>query len=247
MEPDLHPSPPPTSDSAPLLLITATLQEMRSVLAPFGGKPDLVPLRPEMLQAGTQTIILLVSGVGPVNAAMSLGRTLGSNQGIRGVLNLGIGGSFDCCRAPLLSRMVVHTEIWPEIGVRTAGGMDVRALGRGLGEDQERLIQDRLELNPEESARRLGLDLPDHWVRVSSLTVAGVTGTPGEAERLSGRYAALVENMEGFALAWVCAQEDLPFVEVRCVSNKVGSREKGDWDLQGSLFCLREMSRMLLR
>jgi futalosine hydrolase len=41
--------------------------------------------------------------------------------------------------------------------------------------------------------------------------------------------------MEGFALAWPCLKYGIPFAEVRCVSNVVGSRQKEDWDIRGAL------------
>ena len=239
----------PSSDpgGGALLLVTATLQEMRAVLAPFGGASNLVTLQPRVLRAGGQSFVLLVTGVGPLNAAMALGRVVGSDLTVRGVVNLGIAGSFDCRTLPVLGRVVVQEEIWPEIGLRTASGLDLQALCTGLGEGQEALVQNRLDLTPEAAARRLGLTLPGHWAHVKSLTVAGVTGTPAEAERLAGRYGVHTENMEGFALAWVSLREGLPFLEVRSVSNQVGSRNKRDWDIQGSLSGLGEMSRLLLR
>ncbi|MCF8109115.1 MAG: futalosine hydrolase [Desulfohalobiaceae bacterium] len=230
-----------------LLLVTATLQEMRAVLAPLGGASDLAPLKPRVLKAGRQTRILLITGVGPLNAAMALGRIMGSDLRVRGVVNFGIAGSFDCQTLPLLSQIVVQEEIWPEIGVKTGAGLvDLQALCKGLGEGQEALVQDRLDLNPPSVAPQLGLTLPGHWEAVKSLTVAGVTGTPAEAGRLAGRYGVHTENMEGFALAWVCRREGLPFLELRSVSNQVGSRNKRDWDIQGSLSGLGEMSRLLL-
>ena len=229
-----------------LLLVTATLQEMRAVLAPLGGASDLAPLQPRVFRAGRQFHLLLITGVGPLNAAMALGRVMGSDLRVRGVVNFGIAGSFDCQTLPLLRQVVAEEEIWPEIGVKTGAGLDLQALCKGLGEGQEALVQDRLDLNPLSVAPQLGLTLPGHWEAVKSLSVAGVTGTPAEAGRLAGRYGVHTENMEGFALAWVCRREGVPFLELQSVSNQVGSRNKRDWNIQDSLSGLGEMSRHLL-
>lgn len=234
------------SPEAPLLLVTATLQEMRAVLQPLGGQQRIKPLEPHFLKTRTRQYVLLITGVGPVNAALSLGRIMGSDLELRGVLNFGIGGSFDAAGLPLLSQVIIQEEIWPELGIRTASGTDIQALSRNLGEGQEILLRDRLFLDPQEAALRFGLNLPSQWPRVSSLTVAGVTGTRSEAEAMLKRYAVQAENMEGFALAWCCIQEGLPFLEVRTISNLVGSRQTKDWDLKGSLRGLGQMSRILL-
>jgi futalosine hydrolase len=73
------------------------------------------------------------------------------------------------------------------------------------------------------------------WPEVRSLTVAGATGDAEQAELHRRRYSPDVENMEGFALAWPCLKHGVPFVEVRSVSNAVGSRETEDWDARGAL------------
>ena len=94
-----------------LLLVTATLQEMRAVLAPLGGASDLAPLQPRVFRAGRQFHLLLITGVGPLNAAMALGRVMGSDLRVRGVVNFGIAGSFDCQTLPLLRQVVAEEEI----------------------------------------------------------------------------------------------------------------------------------------
>lgn len=233
-------------DKAPLLLVTATLQEMRAVLLAFGDRAEVELNRPMLRPYQGEPFLLLVTGVGPINAAMSLGRVFGSGAGVRGVLNLGIGGSFEPDALPLLSKVAITEEIWPEIGVRTQNGIEVRALKSGLGQGQGDLIQDRLSLDPDATSRSLGLHLPAGWPRVRSLSLAGVTGTGAEAKQRAFRYQVQLENMEGFSLAWVCMQEQVPFVELRSISNRVGSRNREDWDLKGSFTVLTQMSRELL-
>ncbi|MCF8037885.1 MAG: futalosine hydrolase [Desulfohalobiaceae bacterium] len=234
------------SEKAPLLIVTATFQEMRAVLTPFGERPDMELTRPASCCYQGRRFVLLVTGIGSLNAAMSLGKVLGSGMRVRGVVNLGIGGSFDPVRIPLLGKVAVQEEYWPEIGVRTKNGIDVQALKQTLGEGQGDLIRDHLVLHPEEKARAMGLELPADWTRVRSLSVAGVTGDAAEAIRIAGVYGVQCENMEGFSLAWVCYQEQIPFLEARSISNKVGSRDKEDWNIKGSLRVLEEMSRALI-
>jgi futalosine hydrolase len=93
---------------------------------------------------------------------------------------------------------------------------------------------------------RLGLSPDPAWTRCAALSVAGVTAEPALAERLHARYGALLENMEGFGLAYGCGLRDLPFLEVRVVSNRVGSRRPEDWRLAEALAGLGHAARRLL-
>ena len=81
----------------------------------------------------------------------------------------------------------------------------------------------------------MGLTLPPQWPQGPSLTVSAASGDPDFARQLHARYQPTTENMEGFALALGCLQASIPFLEVRTISNLVGSRDKAHWDLNGAL------------
>ena len=74
-----------------------------------------------------------------------------------------------------------------------------------------------------------------------SLTVAGVSASFARAADLRGRYKADLENMEGFAVAYACARQGIPCVEVRSVSNKVGPRAREEKDFPGALRALAQV------
>jgi futalosine hydrolase len=170
---------------------------------------------------------------------------------VDGVVNLGIAGSFDLDRLPLGGVAVVKRETWPEYGLRTEAGVDARGLKfalRGPAGDKA-AVWDSLDLDPDGpggAAGRLGLSPDPAWTRCAALSVAGVTAEPALAERLHARYGALLENMEGFGLAYGCGLRDLPFLEVRVVSNRVGSRRPEDWRLAEALAGLGHAARRLL-
>jgi futalosine hydrolase len=63
------------------------------------------------------------------------------------------------------------------------------------------------------------------------LTVVGVSADLVLAETRADRFAALVENMEGFALALAGDRFGIRVGEVRGVSNLAGIRDKTTWDL----------------
>jgi futalosine hydrolase len=41
--------------------------------------------------------------------------------------------------------------------------------------------------------------------------------------------------MEGSALHYVCLMENIPFIQLRSISNYIGERNKKKWDMQDSI------------
>ena len=65
------------------------------------------------------------------------------------------------------------------------------------------------------------------------ITVNCASGDRARADMLLARFPeALCENMEGAALARVCAAHGLPFAELRCVSNLIDEPERQGWRLR---------------
>ncbi|MFZ1371603.1 MAG: futalosine hydrolase, partial [Ferruginibacter sp.] len=44
-----------------------------------------------------------------------------------------------------------------------------------------------------------------------------------------------IETMEGAALHYVCLQENIPFLQIRSISNYVGERDKIKWKLKEAI------------
>jgi futalosine hydrolase len=66
---------------------------------------------------------------------------------------------------------------------------------------------------------------------VAGSTVSTCSGEDSVAKALVERTGAVVETMEGAAIALVCRRSGVPMVQLRCVSNRTGDRERGGWDL----------------
>jgi len=190
-----------------------------------------------------QEICFLACGVGPLNAALSLQRCLLSRPGIKLVVNVGIAGSYDLELYPLGSVYLAEVEIWPEYGIRTGSDhVDPRALGFPLLGRGPGALWNRILLDPPDAGEYkdiLCISPKAGWSRISSLTVAGASGSRQLARKLARRYQAGMENMEGFALAYVCLMHDVRFVEARSISNLAGSREQRDWDLDAAFRALK--------
>lgn len=228
----------------PLLVIAATALELSAAL---GLRIELLQGPPQgavvPLQAHGRQVLACVSGLGVINAGLALGAALARGD-VDGVVCLGVAGSFDLDAHPLGAVRLVDREVWPEYGLLATGwcSADATALGFALGQvhspasdaDADSAVWDRVAWDASAGLARLGL-CPGPWVAAKSLTVSGVTADFERAALLKARHHAALENMEGFALAYGCAVANIPFVELRAVSNAVGARPPVSWDLPGAL------------
>ncbi|BCS88508.1 futalosine hydrolase [Pseudodesulfovibrio sediminis] len=225
-----------------ILVVTATAKEMKSAFphAPRVEQGEAV----EFVFQG-KPLLLAVTGVGLINASMAAGRLL-AREDISGVVNVGIAGAYNEEEFPLLSTCYAWQETWPEYGLLDdEGRVDPKGIGFAQGEIDGTVIWNRVKLNPVNDAEAMGLKLGKTWLRASSVSVSSVTGTFTRAGWLKVICNGDMENMEGFGLAYAARQMGLPFLQLRTLSNVVGSRDSVDWDLKGALRGLEAAVQML--
>ena len=242
-----------------IALLFATDKEREAALGPAGA-PRVGRGEAVVWEHDGRDWLLGVSGVGLVNAGLFVGGALARFE-LEGAVSLGLAGSFDLGVLPLGALTLVRWEIWPEYGRGPeepfsddcADGLaDPRALGFPLGRlpDHGERVWDRVDHPPDAALRAMGLGSDPAWPWCVGLSVSTVTANPDRADALGRTYGRaktpLIENMEGFAPAYACALAGLPFVELRSVSNLVGSRRPGHWDLEAGLAGLAAGSKRLL-
>ncbi len=175
-------------------------------------------------------------GVGKVEATLALTRRL-SGSLPEAVVNFGVAGAFPGSGLEVGDVCVVTEETLADEGVVTEAGFeDLVALG---------LAQTVRWSADEAWVERVGAALPDA-PRVRGTTVSTVSGTDALAAAYAQRVAPAVESMEGAAMARVCAAFGVPWVQVRSISNRVGDRARGGWDLRLAKARLHEAVRVLL-
>lgn len=216
-----------------LLLALASLPELHAVWpeaaeSSFPEHTSVFWPLPGLLE-GIEACVCL-TGVGPINAGTALGRVLAGGD-VDAVLNAGLAGSFDLDQAPLGSVWQVCREVWPEYGLLGDGETpepekaDARALGFPLWETPQGTVWNSLDVpDPTQGRWQQATGLKMSFPTAVSLTVAGVTNNLRRAAALHSRHGALLENMEGFAVALACARAGVPLAQLRVVSNRVGSR-----------------------
>lgn len=226
-----------------LVVACATVRECTSVLGGVCGTDAVFPL--QLTRAGRRLLVCVV-GVGPVAAALSVGQILEGHPQARGILMLGVCGSYDTQVLPVGSIAVASAEIWPEYGARTGTGESTELLDLPMLPGLALEPPNQIDLDPVTAAADMGLVLPSTWFQGPSLTVAGVSADFERARQLGRHYRGATENMEGFALALAARLKGLPFLEVRTVSNQVGARDKKFWDFKAAFKALGTIFPVIL-
>ncbi len=215
-----------------LLTVAATEIEMKPLLARCVAGQDAVHC---------------LSGVGPLEAAVSLTRRLAADhRRLRAVVNFGIAGAYRCRRqdgpeAQVLDICLAEREVFGDFGI--SFGNDTEPLGASAGAGCCDFVLDEALLR---GARRI-LDSSSLGYHVGTfVTVAGASGTAARGASLQRRYRALCENMEGAAVARACREYALPLVEVRVISNLVEDRPGAAWRIEEACERAASVAALLL-
>ena len=220
------------------LLITATALEAE----PLKGVTDPKPLPFSYgelfkLEAFPETYLAHL-GIAKVNTAAGLALAI-QELSPDEVIQFGIGGAFVGSFLSIGMLAVADTEIHLDTGVKASNGwQDMSALGFPLVKKN----QDFYNVIPtDERLSNSFAKLGANAVRFG--TSETVTGSFEEAASFQERFDVSVESMEGAAAAQVCLTMDISFAEVRAVSNIVGERDKGAWNIP---LAIREVNDLVL-
>ena len=181
---------------------------------------------------GELLVAAVVSGIGKANAAMATATAL-QTLPARWTLSLGVGGAYPGSDLDLGDLAVADAEFYGDEGVQTADGWEgLEATGVPLWEGEGRRWFNHLPVDPDGALALVRAAAGVAAVaRGPFVTVSSVTGTAERAAELDGRFEALCENMEGAAAAHAALAAGCRFAEVRGISNRVGLRDRGAWQL----------------
>ena len=154
------------------------------------------------------------------------------------LINIGIAGSYDMERFPIGSCAIINKESFGDLGFETLFGFQTLFEYQALDADAIPFKGGALYYNPIENSPISTLlnSLP----KASAVTVQTVTGDTNKVENLKKQFNAEIESMEGAAFFYVALLEGVPFFELRSVSNRVGERDKANWDIPFALKTLKE-------
>lgn len=200
-----------------------------------------------------QKMAVLHTGIGKINAASAVTALL-ENYRIEILIIVGCCGAYPGQGLGKGDLILASEELCADEGVLTPDGFrDFATLGFSLLKNKgsglpcrfcadARLRESALP-HLENQAAEGGFRL-----RIGPLvTVSTCSGTSRSGLEMQSRTGGLGENMEGAAVAQVCQQYKVPFLELRGVSNLVEDRDLARWDLEGAAGNAQQALMGLLR
>jgi futalosine hydrolase len=178
---------------------------------------------------------VVISGIGAVNTAHALATHLTARRPPALVIQVGIAGAYVPSGLEVGAVALATSESYADVGVLTpAGWLPVDEIGIPLIDARNGAPARFNHFPLDGNLVSRAADLCGSQVARTGpfLTVSTVTGVKARGEELFRRFgSALCESMEGAAAAHVCALHDVPFLEVRGVSNLVEDRNRTAWKI----------------
>ncbi len=171
-------------------------------------------------------------GVGMLATTASLTRVVWEEKPDL-LIQAGIAGSFDTS-LPLGKVVIVNEESLGDMGVEEDGKWkDIFDLK--LEKSSYHPFERRKLPNPWLSKYNL-LKLPE----VSGITINQISTSKERIQQLIKKYNPIVETMEGAALHYVCREANIPFIQIRAISNYTGERNKENWKMKEAIAHLNQ-------
>jgi futalosine hydrolase len=220
-----------------ILIVAATDMEVAPLAAFLPDTSD--DTRPRTGRYRGHGVDVLVTGVGMVATAAWCSRALAAER-YDLALNFGVCGSFDARLAPGSVAHVVADRI-SELGAEDGDAfLTVQEL-KLLGDNEFPFVGGQL-VNPAPPANAALLELP----AVEGITVNTAHGRAASIAAVVARFNPRVESMEGAAFMYSCLLARVPFAQVRAVSNRIETRNRGAWDMAGAIASLGRAATRIL-
>ena len=196
---------------------------------PFGAKTVIAG------RLAARDILLCIGGMGKVNAAHAATLLL-THFNPEVLLIFGVGGTYPSSGAMVGDIALANEEIAGDEGVLTVDGFkDTEYIGIPLLTTATTTIYTTYpapESLLQQSRKSLASIRHNGSVHVGPfITLSTCTGTAARARELEDRHHGLCENMEGAAAAQVALCHDVPWLEVRGISNIVEDRDLKKWNI----------------
>ncbi|MBI5027173.1 MAG: futalosine hydrolase [Nitrospirae bacterium] len=187
-----------------------------------------------------RNVLLINSGIGKINAGHAATAMI-ENYPVSSVISFGVGGAYPSSGLGIGDIAVASKEIYGDEGVITSKGWsDVKEIGIPLVQKGRKKYFNEFPLDKklvEKAVKSFNL-VTRHSSLVTNVksgpfvTVSTVSGSASRAREMQERFNAICENMEGAAVAHVCAMYGIPMIEIRGISNIAGNRDREKWDMK---------------
>lgn len=174
---------------------------------------------------------ILITGVGVPEVLYHLQKHLHQKK-YDLVIQAGIAGTFTD-KFELGDTVIVKQDIFADIGFEESSIFS-SIYNTSLADKNAFPYGNGWLINKTELINKLNLPL------VKSVTVNTVSDSNAQKIKLVNHFAPDIETMEGAAMHFVCLHENIPFIQLRSISNDVGVRDKSLWKIKEAITNLNE-------
>lgn len=167
----------------------------------------------------------VVTGIGSVATAWAMTKHLSSGLVYDLAINIGIAGSYNDEIQPG-DVVVPVSDCFADAGIETESGFLTLAEAGLQDPDAFPFKAGRLNAEGRFVSQAAGL-----LRTVNAVTVNTATGSENSIKRMTCKYKPDIETMEGAAFFYICRRENIPFLAVRAISNKVEPRRRERWNI----------------
>ncbi|MGN6166286.1 MAG: futalosine hydrolase [Flavisolibacter sp.] len=201
----------------------------------FEIKPTIDTIEKQNLN----NIDILITGVGLTAAAYSLTKKIYTKKpGL--ILQAGIAGCFNK-NFSLTDVVVVKNEIIGDLGVEENGKFN-SLFDLKLDDANAFPWANGRLCNNSEVLQQSGLTV------VNSVSINEITTSAEKINYYKTTIGADIESMEGAALHYVALMENIPFLQLRSLSNFVGERDKSKWLMREAIMNLNlQLQNLILK
>ena len=201
-----------------ILIVAATEKEIEPLLE----KKEIELLYRESkiksFSFNNHRIDVLVTGVGMVQTAYSMGKWLSQKNRYDLAINMGIAGGFNATHK-IGDVVNVKTDCFAELGAEN-GNKFLTIKDIGLNTDHEIINNSKVKNK-----------IIKLLAEVNGITVNTVHGNEASIKKIKQRLDPDVESMEGAAFMLACKNEKLNYIQIRSISNYVERRNKKNWNI----------------
>jgi len=169
---------------------------------------------------------ILITGVGIPSTVFHLTKKLMGDK-YDMVIQCGIGGTFSNLHK-LGSVVLVQHDTFGDIGIEEKG-VFTDLFGYGLADPNKFPFENHWLVNHHPIFNSNVLPT------VMAVTVNTISDDQRWIEMIRLNTPALTQSMEGAAFHYVCLQLNIPFLQLRGLSNKVGERDKKNWSMHEAI------------
>ena len=170
-------------------------------------------------------VLLVLTGIGQVNAAQATTAALEAEPAVSAVFNLGCAGAYADSGLQIGQAVLAREVVLADMGVQSAERLqgldevDIALAGRSSGWPMYNRITCDLGLNELINRANPGIALG------AFATVGRISGDAPTSQAVAQRWGAIMEDMESAAVGLVARWYAKPFAAIRGVSNPAGLRE----------------------